>query len=171
MSHNYLAPSNISIPGPPIPSRNGQNKNSKRLCQWICSRRMANTNEPTPAIPQVLCIFPTNHGSGFRHINLSWSAQIIAIPIPACAAYTSRLLDIVHVGRGRAAALSLSAATRAAASNWRPVADVRCIAPAPRTGKSEYSPQPKNEEGPCDRADNDTRDPTAADCAWAVIAA
>lgn len=67
--------------------------------------------------------------------------------------------------------MSPSATTRAAASNWSPVADVRCIAAAPRSGKSEYSPQPEDEEGPCDRTDNDTRNPTAADCAWAALAA
>ena len=136
-----------------------QNENSERQFQLIRQDHCTSL------------IYSLHHGSGLRQINLSRPSQIIMIPIPARTAYSSRLLDIVDICRGRTAALSLSAATRAAASNWGPVADVRRIATAPCSGKSEYSPQPEDEEGPCDGADNDTRNSAAGDRAWAIIAA
>ena len=160
---------NISIPSSPISSRNDETKNSKRLFHQCPNDQLTHSSHFT-----CLMYNPHHdsrlHDSRLRHINLGRPAQIIAIPISACAAYTSRLLDIIDVRSGRTT-LSPSATTRAAASNWRLVADVRCIAAAPRSGKSEYSPQPEDEEGSCDRTDDDTCNPPATDCAWAVIAA
>lgn len=66
--------------------------------------------------------------------------------------------------------MSPSTGLGAAANNRGLVDDLGRII-LPHAGKSEYSPQPQDQEGPCDRADNDTRNPTAGDCAWAVIVA
>lgn len=135
---------------------------------------MSETNGPKDPLTHsshfTCLIYNPHHDSRLCHINLSRPTQIIAIPISARAAYTGRLLDIIDVRPGWTTTLSLSTATRAAASNWRPVADFRCIA-AQRSGKSAYPPQPEDEEGPCDRADDDTCNSPAADCAWAVSAA
>lgn len=106
---------------------------------------------PNPFQPEKLSL---------RKENLRRPPHIIAIP-PRTA---PRLFDVVRI---RPTSPSLSAAPRRPRDR-RAIPDIRFAAAAPGSGELAYSPQPQEQQGAGDRADDYSCDCAAGDCTWAA---
>lgn len=96
----------------------------------------------------------------FGDVHLLRSPHIVTIP-----SRTRRLLNVVDI---RAAAASSSATARRL-RDGRAVAHVRLTTATPGTGQSAYTPQPQDEQGPGDRADDDSGNPASGNRAGTSV--